>query len=195
MRNTRLLACITLATTALLSQSASKPRVRLNTSYGPVVIELEPEAAPKTVENFLAYVKEGFYTGTIFHRVIPSFMVQGGGFTENLQEKPAREPIPNEADLSSKAGLLNNRGTVAMARTQAPNSASAQFFINTVDNPKLDYQNSTPEGFGYCVFGRVVDGMEAVSKIEKVITVTRRGMTNVPEFAVRIKSAEVLPSN
>jgi cyclophilin family peptidyl-prolyl cis-trans isomerase len=160
-----------------------------------VVIELEPEAAPKTVENFLAYVKEGFYTGTIFHRVIPSFMVQGGGFTENLQEKPAREPIPNEADLSSKAGLLNNRGTVAMARTQAPNSASAQFFINTVDNPKLDYQNSTPEGFGYCVFGRVVDGMEAVSKIEKVITVTRRGMTNVPEFAVRIKSAEVLPSN
>ncbi len=189
------LALMTVAAASLFSQTAPKPRVKLTTSYGPVVIELEPEAAPKTVENFLAYVKEGFFAGTIFHRVIPSFMVQGGGFTEDLQEKPTRAPIPNEAELSSKAGLRNMRGTVAMARTPEPHSATAQFFINTADNSRLDYQASTAEGYGYCVFGRVVEGMETVTKIENVITVMRKGLANVPEYAVRIKAAEVLPAN
>lgn len=194
MRLFRPVICLALAATALLGQPAAKPRVRLDTSYGPIVIELEPEAAPKTVENFLAYVKEGFYAGTIFHRVIPAFMIQGGGFTESLQEKPTHAPIPNEAELSLKAGLRNLKGTVAMARTPEPHSASAQFFINTADNSRLDYQASTTEGFGYCVFGRVVEGMGAVARIERVITVTRRGLTNVPEYAVRITSAEVLPA-
>ncbi len=186
-------ACLAFAFTALLGQPTVKPRVRLDTSYGLIVIELEPEAAPKTVENFLAYVREGFYAGTIFHRVIPSFMIQGGGFAENLQEKPTKAPIPNEAELSFKTGLKNLKGTVSMARTPEPHSASTQFFINTADNPRLDYQASTAEGYGYCVFGRVVEGMEAVARIERVITVTRRGMANVPEYAVRIKSAEVVP--
>lgn len=195
MRLFRPVVCLAFAFTALLGQAATKPRVRLQTSYGPVVIELEPEAAPKTVENFLAYVKEGFYTGTVFHRVIPSFMIQGGGFTENLQEKPTQAPIPNEAELSFKAGLRNVRGAVAMARTPEPHSASAQFFISTADNPRLDFQAATMEGYGYCVFGRVVEGLEAITRIERVITVTRRGMSNVPEYAVRIASAEVLPAN
>lgn len=194
MRLIPAILAMVLPVAALLGQSAAKPKVRLGTSYGPIVIELEPEAAPKTVENFLAYVQEGFYAGTIFHRVIPSFMVQGGGFTEDLHEKPVHAPIRNEADQASRAGLLNVRGTVAMARTSEPHSASAQFFINTVDNPRLDFRNTTPDGYGYCVFGRVTDGMEVVEKIEKVITVTRRGMPNVPEYAVRITSAELLPA-
>lgn len=195
MRSFRSVACLAFAFTALLGQPATKPRVRLQTSYGPVVIELEPDAAPKTVENFLAYVRSGFYAGTIFHRVIPSFMIQGGGFTENLQEKPTQAPIPNEAELSFKAGLRNVRGAVAMARTPEPHSASAQFFISTADNPRLDFQAATMEGYGYCVFGRVVEGLGAITKIERVITVSRRGMSNVPEYPVRITSAEVLPAN
>ncbi len=195
MRSFRSIACLAFAFTALLGQPAAKPRVRLQTSYGPVVIELEPEAAPKTVENFLAYVRSGFYAGTIFHRVIPSFMIQGGGFTENLQEKPTQAPIPNEAELSFRAGLRNVRGAVAMARTTEPHSASAQFFISTADNPRLDFQAATMEGYGYCVFGRVVEGLGAVTKIERVITVPRRGLSNVPEYPVRITSAEVLPAN
>ena len=172
----------------------AKPRVRLDTSYGPVVLELEPELAPKTVANFLQYVKDGFYAGTVFHRVIAGFMIQGGGLTPDLKEKPGRDPIRNEAHLSFKGGLKNTRGTLAMARTDDPDSATAEFYINTVDNAILDHKNLTKEGYGYCVFGRVVSGMEAVDKIEKVNTILRKGMQNVPEYAVRIKSAELIPA-
>jgi len=171
----------------------AKPRVKLETSYGPVVVELEPELAPETVANFLRYVKEGHYAGTIFHRVIPGFMVQGGGLLEDLSEKPTHGPIPNEAPATFKAGLKNVLGTVAMARQTDPQSATAQFYINTNTNVSLDHSAPTAEGYGYCVFGRVVEGMEAILKIEKVNTVWRRGMQSVPEYPVRLKSAEVLP--
>ncbi|MFN8011999.1 MAG: peptidylprolyl isomerase [Holophagaceae bacterium] len=172
--------------------SVPKPRVRFETSFGPIVVELEPDLAPRTVANFLAYVKAGHYAGTIFHRVIPGFMVQGGGLTESMAEKPTREPVSNESERTFKAGLRNVRGTIAMARTSEPDSAMAQFYINTADNASLDFQAATPEGIGYCAFGRVVSGMEAVDAIEKVKTVWRRGQPNVPDYAVRIKSAEQL---
>lgn len=171
----------------------AKPRVQLLTSYGPIVIELEPEMAPRTVANFLQYVKEGHYKGTIFHRVIDGFMIQGGGLLENLDEKPTRAPIPNEAPQTFKAGLKNTRGTVAMARTGSPHSASAQFYINTVDNKSLDHRDLSEEGYGYCVFGRVVAGMEAVDKIEKVRTEWRKGQSGVPQYPVRLKDALLLP--
>lgn len=170
-----------------------KPRVKLSTNYGPIVIELEPGLAPKTVENFLRYVREGFYAGTVFHRIIPGFMIQGGGMTENLAEKPTHAPIPNEAASALRGGLHNTRGTVAMARTPEPDSASAQFFINTTTNAFLDHRAPTVDGFGYCVFGRVVTGMDTVDKIEKVRTGWKRGMKDVPEDPVRLKSAEILP--
>ncbi|MBP1628065.1 MAG: ppiB [Holophagaceae bacterium] len=170
-----------------------KPRVKLTTSYGPIVVELEPGLAPVTVANFLRYVKEGHYAGTIFHRVIPGFMIQGGGFTEDMTEKATHSPIQNEAPATYVAGLKNSRGTIAMARMEDPQSATAQFYINTVDNPALDYKAPTTSGYGYCAFGRVVEGLEVVDKIEKVRTVWRRGMQDVPEYALRIKGAEVLP--
>jgi len=170
-----------------------KPRVKFETSYGPIVVELEPELAPATVANFLRYVKEGHYAGTTFHRVIPGFMIQGGGLAEDLSEKPTHAPIPNEAAATFKAGLKNTPGTLAMARQDDPQSATAQFYINTNTNSILDHRAPVGKDFGYCVFGRVVEGMEAVTKIEKVNTVWRRGMQNVPEYAVRIKSAELLP--
>lgn len=169
-----------------------KPRVKLETSYGPIILELEPELAPKTVANFLGYVKSGHYAGTIFHRVIPGFMVQGGGHLEDMSEKPAGAPIPNEGRAAQKAGLKNVRGTVAMARQEDPHSASAQFYINTADNASLDAQLEKPDHYGYTVFGRVIEGMAAVDRIEKVQTVWRRGMQNVPEYAVRIKGAAVV---
>ena len=172
--------------------AAAKPQVQLLTSYGPVVVELEPELAPETVENFLQYVKDGFYKGTIFHRVIEGFMVQGGGLLENMEEKQVRTPIPNEAPQAFKAGLKNTRGTLAMARTGSPHSATAQFYINLADNPRLDHRDLTQDGYGYCAFGRVVSGMEAVDKIGKVKTEWRRGMGDVPQFAVRIKDAVLL---
>jgi len=172
---------------------AAKPRVQLLTSYGPVVVELEPGLAPQTTANFLQYVKDGFYKDTIFHRVIDGFMIQGGAMLENLTEKPGRGPITNEAPLTFKGGLKNTRGTVAMARTNLPHSASSQFFINVVDNPRLDHQNLTEEGYGYCAFGRVVAGMEIVDRIAKVKTEWRRGMGDVPQFAVRLKDATLLP--
>jgi len=193
MRLLHLFLALTL-TAASLPGQGTKPRVQLVTSYGLITLELEPEAAPETVANFLAYVQEGFYGSTIFHRVIPGFMIQGGGFTEDLREKPTRPPIRNEAERSSRAGLLNTVGTIAMARTEDPNSASAQFFLNTADNPALDHRNPSPEGYGYCVFGRIVEGLEVITRIEKVITVTRKGMPNVPEYPVRIKSAVVIPA-
>ncbi|WP_394366853.1 peptidylprolyl isomerase [Mesoterricola silvestris] len=170
----------------------ARPRVQILTSYGPVVVELEPALAPKTVANFLRYVKEGHYAGTIFHRVIAGFMIQGGGMLPDLTEKPCHEPIPNEAAPAFQGGLRNTRGTIAMARTEDPGSAAAQFYINTADNAALDYKDPSAAGAGYCVFGRVVSGMEAVDKIEKVNTIMRKGMQNVPEYAVRIKSAEVV---
>ena len=172
----------------------AKPRVQLLTSYGPVVVELEPELAPQTVANFLQYVKDGHYKGTIFHRVIEGFMIQGGGMLENLDEKPGRAAILNEAPQTFKAGLKNTRGTLAMARTGTPHSATAQFYINLVDNPLLDHRNMSEEGYGYCVFGRVIAGMDAVDKIAKVKTEWRRGMGDIPQFPVRNKDALLLPA-
>ncbi|GLH72812.1 peptidyl-prolyl cis-trans isomerase [Geothrix limicola] len=168
-----------------------KPRVQLLTSYGPIVVELEPELAPKTVENFLRYVKEGHYKGTIFHRVIDGFMIQGGGMLENLEEKPTHEPILNEVPQTFKAGLKNSRGTIAMARQDNPQSATAQFYINVADNPSLDPQGM--QSYGYCAFGHVISGMEAVDKISKVKTEWRRGQGDIPQFPVRIKDAILLP--
>ena len=172
--------------------AGAKPRVQLLTSYGPVVVELEPELAPKTVANFLQYVQDGFYKGTIFHRVIEGFMVQGGGLLENLEEKPTRTPVLNEAPQTFKAGLKNIRGTLAMARTGSPHSAQAQFFISLADNPRLDHRDLTDDNYGYCVFGHVISGMETVDKIGKVRTEWRRGMGDVPQFAVRLKDAVLL---
>lgn len=167
-------------------------QVRLDTTLGPITLELADDKAPKTVENFLAYAREGFYNGTIFHRVIDGFMIQGGGFTPDFQQKPTRAPIGNEADN----GLKNRRGTIAMARTSDPQSATAQFFINVKDNPALDYRAPDPQGWGYAVFGQVVDGMEVVDKIRQ--TPTGAGgpgnrFGDVPITPVIIQSVTVLP--
>jgi len=174
-------------------RAAARPRVQLVTSCGNIVVELEPEAAPGTVANFLRYVAEGFYTDTIFHRVIDGFMIQGGGLRADLTEKKPHEPIPNEARTAAKAGLLNRKGTLAMARQDNPQSATAQFYINTADNPALDPRDPTDAGFGYCVFGHVVEGMAVVTRIEKVRTGWFHGQQNVPDLPVRIKAAQRLP--
>ena len=161
------------------------PRVRLRTSLGDVVLELYPDKAPKTVENFLQYVKDKHYEGTVFHRVIDGFMIQGGGFTAEMQQKPTRPPIPLEA----KNGLTNDRGTVAMARTRDPNSATAQFFINVADNAGLNAPS--PDGHGYAVFGKVVQGMEIVDKI-RTTAVGNQGMhQNVPRTPITILQASL----
>ena len=152
------------------------PRVRMTTTLGTIELELDAARAPKTVANFLAYVNKGFYNGTVFHRVIPGFMIQGGGFKPGMQEKATGASIPNEADN----GLKNLAGTIAMARTPDPHSASAQFFINTVDNPNLDHRSKTVQGWGYAVFGKVTKGMEVVKKIEKVQTGNAGFHQNVP---------------
>ena len=167
--------------------AASNPRVLLETSKGLIVLELDPKAALNTVESFLGYVREGFYDGTIFHRVIKGFMIQGGGFTEDMQQKPTHAPITNEADN----GLQNKRGTVAMARTMDPHSATAQFFINTVDNSFLDHKGKTSNGWGYCVFGKVVEGMNVVDVIESVSTTSKAGQRDVPATPVTIERAIV----
>jgi cyclophilin family peptidyl-prolyl cis-trans isomerase len=160
--------------------------VKLQTSMGDIVIELNEQAAPVTVKNFLRYVNEGFYNETIFHRVIYNFMIQGGGFTADMNQKKTHEPIINEASN----GLSNQRGTIAMARTRDPNSASAQFFINHVDNESLDYvENLNP---GYAVFGRVIEGLDVVDAIASVKTTKRTDMADVPVEAVIIKSAKVI---
>jgi len=161
-----ILASFALAASPMAAKAADQPRVKLQTSMGDVVIELAPEKAPKSVANFIEYTKAGFYDGTIFHRVIPTFMVQGGGFTEKFQQKQVRAPIANEANN----GLKNVRGTVAMARTNDPNSATAQFFVNVVDNEFLDFRAPTAQGWGYAVFGKVVEGMDVVDKIRNVPT-------------------------
>jgi peptidyl-prolyl cis-trans isomerase B (cyclophilin B) len=144
---------------------AANPQVDLDTSAGKIRIELYSDAAPKTVENFLTYVKAKQYDGTQFHRVIPGFMVQGGGFTADFEQKPTRPPVQNEAEQSSKAGHLNTPGTVAMARTGDPHSATAQFFINVADNKFLNFREASPQGYGYTVFGKVIQGMDVVTKI------------------------------
>lgn len=160
--------------------------VILTTNHGKIKIELDAEKAPKSVENFLAYVNAGHYDGTIFHRVIPGFMVQGGGFEPGMKQKPTNDPVENEA----KNGLKNEPYTLAMARTSAPHSASAQFFINVKNNSFLDYPGQ--DGWGYCVFGKVVEGQDIVDAIEKVKT-TRSGMfADVPETDVIIEKAEVV---
>jgi peptidyl-prolyl cis-trans isomerase A (cyclophilin A) len=171
---------------AQTASPAAHPQVLLKTTEGNIGVELYPEKAPKTVANFLDYVKSGQYTGTIFHRVIPGFMIQGGGYTISFQEKPTRAPIP----LESRNGLKNAVGTIAMARTSDPNSATDQFFINTVDNPGLDYPN--PDGNGYTVFGKVVSGMDVVKKIEAMPTTTRGPMADVPQKPIVIESASVV---
>jgi len=175
-------ACLSLS--AIAGQgSAQKPVVVLDTSLGAITLELYPDKAPITVENFLKYVDEGFYDNLIFHRVIPGFMVQGGGMTEQMAEKSVgkHQPIKNE----SGNGLSNDRGTIAMARTADPNSATCQFFINHADNPRLD-----TAGGGYTVFGKVIDGLDVVDSIAKVPTTTRGPHENVPLKPVYLKSAK-----
>ncbi len=161
--------------------------VTLKTTAGDIKIELFEKEAPETVKNFLDYVKSGFYDGTIFHRVINGFMVQGGGFDESFRQKTANAPIKNEADNQ----ISNKRGTIAMARTSAPHSATCQFFINLVDNDFLDFKAPTMQHFGYCVFGKVVEGMDAVDAIAKVATGNRGGHSDVPKENVVITSAVV----
>ncbi|GAA2237152.1 peptidylprolyl isomerase [Streptomyces nogalater] len=161
--------------------------VELNTSAGQIVLELNDAEAPKTVENFLAYVRSGHYDGTIFHRVINDFMIQGGGFTPEMQQKPTLAPIQNEADN----GLKNDNYTVAMARTNDPHSATAQFFINVSDNAFLNYSSKTPNGWGYAVFGRVVEGKDVVDAIKGVKTGSSRGHQDVPVQPVVIESATI----
>jgi len=160
------------------------PKVVMNTSKGEITIELFADKAPITVENFFSYVDESFYDGTIFHRVIQGFMIQGGGLTPDLKEKPTKPPIKNEAFN----GLSNKRGTMAMARTPIINSATSQFFINHVDNSFLDHKDNTPEGFGYAVFGKIIEGMEVVDAIASVKTGTRGGHNNVPRETITIIS-------
>ena len=171
---------------AQAAPQAAHPGVLFKTSQGDIRVELYPEKAPKTVANFLDYVKSGQYNGTIFHRVIPGFMIQGGGFSTSFVEKPTRAPIP----LESRNGLKNTTGTIAMARTSDPNSATAQFFINTVDNAGLDYPN--PDGNGYTVFGKVTSGMDVVKRIEGTPTTNRGPMGDVPQKQIVIESATIV---
>jgi len=172
---------------ATAQDKAAAPRVLLATSLGDITIQLDAEKAPKTVANFLDYVKSGHYDGTVFHRVIGGFMIQGGGFTPDMVQKPTKAPIA----LESRNGLKNERGTVAMARTSVPDSATSQFFINVVDNAMLDQANAR-DGQGYAVFGRVVTGMDVVDKIRAVETTSVGGHQNVPAKPVLIRSATIV---
>jgi len=169
-------------------KQADMPRVLLETSHGSIVLELNPKAAPKTVENFLTYVRDGFYNRTIFHRVIKGFMIQGGGYTKEMYKKITRAPIKNEGNN----GFKNRRGTIAMARTTNPNSASSQFFINLVDNDFLDHKEKTGRGWGYCVFGHVVEGMQVVDIIAEQRTTVKPVGRDVPAVPVIIKRASVI---
>src|SRR4030042_2768182 len=175
-------------TAGFAAPAERKPMVKLETSMGEIVLELNPEKAPDTVANFLQYVKDGFYNGTIFHRVINGFMIQGGGFDAKMSQKSTRAPIKNEADN----GLTNDNYTIAMARTGDPNSATAQFFINTVNNAFLNHTAKTPQGWGYAVFAKVVQGKEVVDKIKAVPTATKGMYENVPVEPVTIVKATVV---
>lgn len=162
--------------------------IKLHTNYGVIGIELDEEKAPQTSANFIEYVKSGHYDNTVFHRVIDGFMIQGGGFEPGMNQKPTRAPIENEAGN----GLKNEAYTVAMARTSAPHSASAQFFINVANNGFLNYTAPTPQGFGYCVFGKVIEGQDVVDKIKKVKTGNKAGHQDVPVEDVKIERAEIV---
>jgi peptidyl-prolyl cis-trans isomerase A (cyclophilin A)/peptidyl-prolyl cis-trans isomerase B (cyclophilin B) len=183
-RTLAVLGLVTALGAALPAHAAADPKVKFVTSEGNFTIELYPAKAPKTVENFLQYVKDKQYDGTLFHRVIKGFMIQGGGVDKDYKEKPTRAPIKNEADN----GLKNTAGMVAMARKPDPDSASAQFFINVVDNDFLNFQSPTPQGWGYAVFGKVVEGMDTVEKIRNTPT----GPNDVPQKQVVIESARLV---
>ena len=171
----------------LMAAQPASPRVEIETTMGSIVVQLEPSRAPITVKNFLRYVSEGYYSGTIFHRVISGFMIQGGGFTEKMEQKPAHDPIPLEA----RGGLRNDRYTIAMARTSYPHSATSQFYINVNDNSFLNADEAR-DGQGYAVFGRVVKGTGVVDKISYVKTGMKRGMSDVPVQTVKILSARLV---
>jgi cyclophilin family peptidyl-prolyl cis-trans isomerase len=194
MRSFRTFLLIIMAALATNIHAASStpasehPSVMFETSQGSFTVELYPDKAPKTVANFLQYVKDGFYENTIFHRVISRFMIQGGGFERNLTEKHTRAPIANE----SNNGLLNELGTIAMARTADPDSATAQFFVNLADNQFLNYTGPDPESIGYCVFGKVTSGLEVVQKIGLVQTTFVGRNADVPVKAITIKSVKLL---
>ena len=161
--------------------------IKLITNKGTIILELDAAKAPDTVANFMQYAKDGFYNGTIFHRVIKDFMIQGGGMESGMKEKPTRDSVKNEAEN----GLTNDRGTIAMARTPDPHSASSQFFINLKDNNFLNFTSADAQGFGYCVFGKVVEGMDVVEKIEAVTTGSNAGHQDVPTEDVIIESVEI----
>ena len=181
-------ALVALVTAGAGMAVAANPKVEMETSKGKMVIELFPDKAPETVKNFLNYVETKYYDGTIFHRVIPKFMIQGGGFTADMKQKSAGAPIKNEADN----GLKNDRGTIAMARTGDPHSATAQFFINSVNNDFLNHKGKTQQGWGYVVFGKVISGMNVIDAISAVKTVTRGGYRDIPAETIEIRSARVL---
>ncbi len=190
MKSNRLRSFIFAALFSVITTSAqAATRLEFQTSQGNFTVELYPEKAPKTVANFLQYVKDGFYENTIFHRVISRFMIQGGGFERDLTEKSTRAPIPNE----SNNGLLNETGTIAMARTADPESATAQFFINLNDNQFLNYTSPDPEQIGYCVFGKVVSGLEVVQKIGLSPTGNVGRNSDVPIRPITIKTVKLLP--
>jgi len=182
-----LLLCCTMPSSHSTTQD-NKTMVKLHTNKGDITLQLDAEKAPKTVRNFLEYVNSGFYNGTIFHRVIGNFMIQGGGFTKNFAEKPTRASIKNEA----ANGLKNLRGTLAMARTSVVDSATSQFFINVADNAFLDYKGKRPEDYGYAVFGQVVAGMDVVDALKAVKTGNKAGHADVPVETVFITKASLL---
>ena len=187
------IAAAVLAAAFALSAQAANPQVEFDTTAGKIKVELFPDAAPKTVANFLDYVKAKHYDGTQFHRVISGFMIQGGGFTPDFKQKPTKPPIAIESEQSSKAGLMNVPGTLAMARTGDPNSATAQFFINVADNKFLNFRSADPQGYGYTVFGKVIEGMDVVDKIAKTPTGSDGPFPkDVPTEKVIINKAVVL---
>ncbi len=167
---------------------AETTMVKMDTNQGTIMLELDADNAPNTVANFLTYAKEGFYDGTIFHRVISNFMIQGGGFTEDMNQKTVHDPIKNEANN----GLKNDNGTIAMARTGDPHSATAQFFINVKDNDFLNFSSETPQGWGYAVFGKVTEGMDVVEKIKGMPTTTKGPYQDVPEEAIIIEKVTIV---
>jgi len=177
-----------IAMAASASAADKNPVVLMETSKGNIEIELDRQKAPITVDNFVGYVNDKFYDGTIFHRVIANFMIQGGGFDEKMSQKPTKGPIKNEAGN----GLLNKRGTIAMARTGVVDSATAQFFINVKDNEFLNHRDDTQQGYGYAVFGKVIEGMEVVDKIKEAKTGNKGGFQDVPVETVVIKSVRIV---
>ncbi len=181
------LVALAMGVSTTSTQADEPPRITFETSLGSFVLELDREGAPETVANFLAYVRDGFYEGAIFHRVIAGFMIQGGGFTEEFRQLQTRVPVRNEADRGGR----NDRGTIAMARTSDPHSATAQFFINVADNDFLNHKAPTPQGWGYTAFGRVVEGMETVDRIAAVETGSRGPFNDVPKEAVVIRGVRI----